>query len=225
MYIDLAHLTPMARTSESHPDFLKISFSCCSRQPRRKMAARPRVITSRRGKVLINENYLYSANQHRANSIYWKCRHLGCTSRLTTYVFQLDDSDAVIHIRNHTTHNHLPQDERCNRIASVSEMRNRILADPSQPVRRVYDQVATVQHQAAAAAANQQAVLGGAAVALPPHPAPVMPQFHTVRSGLNRVRASAVPPVPVTLNDVLLPPEWSQTWQGDLYLLHQVCIL
>ena len=71
--------------------------------------------------------------------------------------------------------------------------------DLSEPIRRVYDRV-----------------LGQAVN--------VMPEFHTMRTQMNRTRHSLLHQLPENVMDVELHVggEWSRTWDGDDFLLHQV---
>lgn len=66
--------------------------------------------------------------------------------------------------------------------------------DPSQHVRRVYNAAVQVEegHE--------------------------VPGFHTVRTQLERHRASMIPEIPHVVEDVLIEDEWAETWDGRPYL-------
>ncbi|XP_078679604.1 uncharacterized protein LOC144915245 [Branchiostoma floridae x Branchiostoma belcheri] len=71
-------------------------------------------------------------------------------------------------------------------------------ADPSQPARRVYDEVV-----------HDEDDVGN------------VPNFQTVRTQLERRRAALAPPIPYDVADVVIPDQWRETWDGREYVSHQ----
>ncbi|KAI8516488.1 hypothetical protein Bbelb_050690 [Branchiostoma belcheri] len=71
-------------------------------------------------------------------------------------------------------------------------------ADPSQPARRVYDEVVQEEEDMAN-----------------------VPNFRTVRTQLERRRAAFAPPIPHDVDDVVIPGQWAETWDGRQFLSHQ----
>jgi len=68
-------------------------------------------------------------------------------------------------------------------------------ADPCASIRSAYDNVVSN--------VNAQ------------HPLNYIPTFKSVQSRLTRIRASAFPPVPRTIQEVALTGEWTQTWHDQ----------
>ena len=174
-----------------------------------------RIGSSGRGKVLlVDDAFVFKKNRSRGQHTYWKCAHTGCNVRIRSNVFDLNDPQPVIMLQNPhnaAAHPHPADHDKVSRITAVTAMQNEIRADPSREVRGVYDQVVAAQHRRAAqnAAANPPVV-------------PVVPNYDSIRSSLNRTRAAVVPPAPDHIMNVHLPLEWQQTWRGELYCLHQV---
>ena len=48
-----------------------------------------------------------------------------------------------------------------------------------------------------------------------------VPAFNTVRSKLERQRASLIPPIPHTVDEVVAENEWAETWNSYQYLSYQ----
>lgn len=151
------------------------------------------ILASRRGRILADNGYRYQLNKRRTNTIYWRCTKLNCRSKLSTNVFDVNDPNAnIVVVNNAAAHNHLPEDEQVQHDQVRNRMQERIRADPTVPVRRIYDAVVVEQHQAAAAVAapgvGQQ---------------PDVPRFDSIRSTLNRTRTALLPPVPDDLRQVV----------------------
>ena len=87
-----------------------------------------------------------------------------------------------------------------HRTALVQQMMQRVAAEPTLPVRRVYDQVVA------------RAGRGDL---------PYMPPFNAVKTRLERARASEMPPIPHNVEEVVIEGEWAQTWDGEPFLAKQ----
>ncbi|KAI8503747.1 hypothetical protein Bbelb_187180 [Branchiostoma belcheri] len=102
--------------------------------------------------------------------------------------------------------NHGSEDEIINARAIAYRMLAAVDNTPSQPVRRIYDQVVQGEE-------NLEDV----------------PNFRTVRTQLERRRAShailyfegAILPNPTTVEDVVIPDEWARIWGGRQFLSYQ----
>ena len=153
------------------------------------------ILASKGGKILADNGYRYQRNKVRANTMYWRCTKLNCRAKLTTNSFDVNDPNANIVVINNNpaaAHNHIPDDNQVQHDQVVNRMQARIRDDPTVPVHRIYDAVVVEQHQAAGAVAapgvGQQ---------------PVVPNFASIRSTLNRTRKSLLPPVPDNLQQIV----------------------
>ncbi|PIK32840.1 hypothetical protein BSL78_30347 [Apostichopus japonicus] len=90
--------------------------------------------------------------------------------------------------------NHGPEDEFIENRAITCRMLTAVTDDPSQPTRRVYNTVV------------QEELIDD------------VPMFNTVRSQLERCKASLIPPIPHTVEEVVIADEWAETWGGRRYL-------
>ena len=86
----------------------------------------------------------------------------------------------------------------------LNDMREQVRAEPTIPIKRIYNSV-TAAHQNAGAA--------GA-------PAPQIPDFSQVKSTLYRVKASQCPPIPHNIQQVQINGMFVQPFLGERYLLH-----
>ncbi len=78
-------------------------------------------------------------------------------------------------------------------------MKDSIRADPTRPIKRVYDAVVLERNVSV----------------------DNCPMYHTVRSQLARCRASVLPDVPHHINDVDIFDEWARTWNGKQFCSFQ----
>ena len=161
------------------------------------------VIRQGRGIVLVHQGYTFKRNQTRANGIYWKCTNPTSQSRLSTAVFNVDpQNNAGIIIRNESPHNHASNQDIINRQVFINAIREDIVDDPTQPIRRVYDHQ-LVQHRN----------MG------------VLPTYAEVQSILSRERHAQLPPIPQNMNNVVIQGEWARTFNNDLFLLHHDAVV
>lgn len=75
-------------------------------------------------------------------------------------------------------------------------MHERVRKDPTRPVRRVYETTA-----------------GG--IPNDEH----IPEYHNIRSRVQRYRSTFMPPIPSDVKDVVIDGEWRQTWSGQKFLV------
>ncbi|KAI8517541.1 hypothetical protein Bbelb_035580 [Branchiostoma belcheri] len=150
----------------------------------------------RGGKVLIHEGYRYRRNKPFKNKMYWKCWRSTCNAPLQTLLFDMEAPNPVIQVSPHL--NHGPKDESVEARRVTCRMLAAVEADPSQPARRVYDEVVQEEEDMAN-----------------------MPNFRTVRTQLERRRTAFAPPIPHDVDDVVIPGQWAETWDGHQFLSHQ----
>lgn len=92
-------------------------------------------------------------------------------------------------------HIHGEDDRIIRREALINEARDNIAADPTKPVRRIYDEVAARQP-------------------LQSSDDDVLPEFDSVRTALRRERRKKYPAIPHSVNDVVIDGPWAETWTG-----------
>ena len=105
----------------------------------------PAIFKKGRGKVLVHEGYIYSCNK-KSHMFYWKCRSDGCSAKLTTEPFDLDNMDADITVIRSENHQHPVQQEKLDTVAARNEMIDIIKNNPAMPTKRVYDEVTTIKY-------------------------------------------------------------------------------
>ena len=158
------------------------------------------IANSRGGRALIIDDYRYLRNKVKLekNKIYWRCGHRGCPSWVHTRLVDFDEQDPDIEvIRAPGDHNHVAEEDLVATTALIQQMLQQVVADPTLPVKRVYDQAV-----ARAPAARLR----------------LMPPFNAVKSRLERKRAAMMPPVPQTIDEVVVDGEWAATWDGEDFL-------
>ena len=154
---------------------------------------------NRGGKVLINEGFRYQLNKKTlGGKMHWRCWRQTCAVFLTTAAFNLDEANVQIQVLNTAPHNHPADTSLISSGAIRQQMVQAIQADPSRPIKRVYDEVVREADSDAE-----------------------VPEFSSVRSRLQRQRSSLLPPIPETIDNVLVEGEWTRTWRGRDFLSHQ----
>ena len=137
--------------------------------------------------------FRYQKNKTKGAKIYWRCWRKTCNVFIQTAAFDLDEDNPRINILNAPVHNHRDEGDVISTTTVVQRMIRAIEADPTKPVKRVYDEVVRQ-------AANGEGI----------------PQFDSVRSQLNRRRAALRPPNTdrVDRPTLCVEHEWSKTWSG-----------
>lgn len=161
-----------------------------------------------RGKVLIDEGFKYQKNKATNTSFLWKCWRKSCSAKLKSNVFELDAPQPGIVIIEKGVHNHEADDEVIQRAAFVNGVKQRISEDPTRPIKRVYDNHVANAHRVVARQGGGDRP-------------PVVPDFGSVRTQLARSRAAYIPPVPHSVEDVIIDDVWKETWRGQRLVLHQ----
>lgn len=157
-------------------------------------------IGNRGGKVLINDGHRYQKNKVRQDTIYWRCWRKTCNAYLKTNAFDLAAQNPNIRMLGPPglpDHNHGDDTDVIQTSALKIVMAERVAADPSKPVKRVYDEVVadTVEGEQVS-----------------------IPEFSHVRSKLNRKKAALFPPIPNDVEDLVIRDEWAESWGGSRFL-------
>ena len=143
--------------------------------------------------------------QNRDRTINWRCWQHICRARVKTNEIPGDFEEPNIQIIFQEEHNHMPDEQKVKRAEIRETMRAMVLEDPTRPVKRVYD--------TAVADAHRQAAQGGG-------DRPQVDSFTSFRTMLNRTKVSQLPPVPISIDEVVIEGPWAQTWLNERYLLH-----
>ena len=149
------------------------------------------VANSRGGKVLVVQQFRYLRNKSvpQRNRIYWRCGTRGCSVSLHTNYFDV--------VKEPGEHGHAGESDLVATTGLVERMLNVVAADPTLPVRRVYNRIL--------------AELG-------PEQLQLLPAFSSIKSRLERRRAKLMPPIPQTVEEVVVEGEWAATWTGEQFL-------
>ena len=94
-------------------------------------------------------------------------------------------------------HNHPREARSIEESDAVNEMKDAIVANPTMPVKRVYNATVSRAFQVAGAAGVQP---------------PAIPDFHRIQSSLSRTKASQCPPIPANINQVNIVGEFARTF-------------
>jgi hypothetical protein len=98
---------------------------------------------------------------------------------------------------NHAdTHCHGPDTFSVRRGLVLKRIQEQVEANPTEPVRRVYDEVITIDSG----------------------DSDDLPAFQSVRSRAKRFRSKFMPPIPGSIDDVAINGEWCKTWKGRSFL-------
>lgn len=162
------------------------------------MMAYLQVANSRGGKALILDEFRYLRNKVKINEnkIYWRCARTGCNVWIHTRWLDVSEADpAIVITRPPGNHDHAGEPDLIATTALIQQMLRQVEADPTVPVKRVYDlivaQTADIRH---------------------------IPPWDAVKSRLERARARLMPPIPHRVEDVAVADEWALTWRGDDFL-------
>ena len=139
--------------------------------------------------------------------MYFRCWQKGCRAALRTNVFAYNRQhpNPIIQIFHNDEHEHNREDDQIRQREIINDMKDQLRAEPTTPVKRIYNQTVANAHQNAGAA-------GVAATAIP--------DFSYVMSSLNRVKASTCPPIPHDINQGQINGTFAQTFLGERYLFH-----
>ena len=138
----------------------------------------------------MHNGYRYQKNKTKGDKIYWRCWRKTCNVFIQTVAFNMDEANPNIVILNAPVHNHRDDGDVISTTTVVQRMIRAIEADPTKPIKRVYDEVVRQ-------AADNEGI----------------PPFDSVRSQLSRRRAALMPPTDSVERPTLcVEHEWSKTW-------------
>ena len=167
-----------------------------------------RIIRGSKGRdsrLLIHEGFRYQLNRTRPTRMYWRCWQKNCRSSLSTNVIDLQNPNPAIQvITNNDAHMHLNEMDKIGEMDSMNNMREQVRANPTMPIKRIYDHTVATAHQNAGAGA----------------PVPLIPDYSQVKSSLYREKASQCPPIPHNIQQMQINGLFAQTFLGERYLLH-----
>lgn len=132
------------------------------------------VAGNRGGKILIYEGYRYNKNKQKGGKIYWRCCRKTCKAYLQTASFDIDEDNPDIRVLSAQQHNHADDTRVITSSSLTQRMIDEVLADPTRPIKRIYDEVVRNAEE------EEQHI----------------PDFDHVRSKLHRIRAALVLPIP-----------------------------
>jgi hypothetical protein len=96
-------------------------------------------------------------------------------------------------------HNHAVDTFQARRGAILKDLQRKIKENPTQPVRRAYDDVIQIDSG----------------------DSDDIPVFINVRSRAKRFRSQFIPPIPDGIGNVNIHGDWAKTWKGRQFLSHQ----
>ena len=131
--------------------------------------------------------------------MFWHCWKKGCRARTQTNI-NIDIDDQNIQIFNEPNHNHPVVDKLIESTAIKDQMVRAIRADPTRPVKHIYDEI--VERDSNIEVEN-------------------IPQFNSVQSILARNRALLMPANPGSVENAIIPDEYMFSWDNEQFLSHQ----
>ena len=160
--------------------------------------------STRNSRVLLYNEYKYLKNRRRNDTVYWRCHRKECRVTLSTFGFDAEADDPPIRIKVEPAraHDHREDTTLINRDTFKSEAVRSVAADSGRQVSACYQTVLRNVQQ------------GGGDLS-------AVPEFRTVRRTMHRKRAENSPPVPASLEALVIPPDYCETWDGDRFLSHQ----
>ena len=149
--------------------------------------------SSRTGKSLIYRGFMYRLNSRSDTKQYFKC-HLGCKA---TAVVQ---DGYVISSRGQHEGHHLGDTERIHRKMAITTIKKRCTESLVQPIPSIYK-----DHLLSADVNTENSAFH--------------PTFASVKTILQRERSKCRPVLPVSRMELNLPEEFTQTRQGEPFLI------
>ena len=131
-------------------------------------------------------------------------KRAGCTRRLQTTLLAHDGQTPAV-ICGPTDHNHEPEEEKVVRGCAIAEMRKTVKAVPLKQLKAVYD------------TAVSTSTAGDADVAL-------LPSYRSVETILKLQRSQDIPKLPKSRREVCIEGKWSETNDGNRFLLQSPSI-
>ncbi|GFO30077.1 hypothetical protein PoB_005658200 [Plakobranchus ocellatus] len=136
------------------------------------------LIDGKRGKILVYGGFRYHKNKETAIAIYWRCWQKACGASLKTNVFDINEETPVIQVLHESHHLHVEDEEKILKDRAMHRLKETVREDATRPIKRAFDAVVRGRHQQG----------GGDREPLP--------EFHSVRTLMQRARSTVVPPIP-----------------------------
>ncbi|KAL8562527.1 hypothetical protein ACOMHN_045792 [Nucella lapillus] len=152
------------------------------------------LIDGKRGKILVHSGFRYHKNKQTANAIYWRCWRKACGASLKTNHFDVNEETPVIEVLHESHHLHVEDEDKILNDKAKHRLKEAVREDATRPVKRVFDAVVRERHQQGGGDREH------------------LPEFHSVRTLMQRARCALVPPIPRVCADVRIEGEWANTW-------------
>lgn len=160
------------------------------------------LIDGKRGKILVHSGFRYHKNKETANAIYWRCWRKACGASLKTNHFDVNEETPVIQVLHESHHLHVEDEDKILNDRAKHRLKEAVREDATRPIKRVFEAVARERHQQGGGDREH------------------LPEFHSVRTLMQRARCALVPPIPRVCADVRIEGEWANTWLHERFLLH-----
>ena len=158
---------------------------------------------NRGGRILVLDRYRYHKNQMSRNRIIWRCGEKNCRAYLKTSILHLDiDDEQNFHVFSKDQHNHPPQSDVINRAKFRDKIRDKIIQDPTKPLKRQYNS-GVIEHMQGGGDREYN-----------------VDEYNTLKSMFFRTRVESLPERPDQIEDVVINGTWSQTWNNKRFLLN-----
>ena len=152
--------------------------------------------TKKGARSLLHDGYRYTINRRTADGqTYWRCFDRTCGGRAVT-----DVNDCLVSANNN--HNHPPDVVEVAVQKIKEEIKERSKAETT-PIPRIYHDFLQEVNQH---------ILSSEIAA-------ILPTFQSIRSSLYRKRRENHPPMPATADKINFDGEWSQTLNGEKFML------
>ncbi|KAL8621075.1 hypothetical protein ACOMHN_040600 [Nucella lapillus] len=153
------------------------------------------VPTTREGRYLKVDGYLYTVNRKTDAREFWRCivRRDGCGATAVT-----DRATDRIIKQSACSHSHEKQDDKIIRVEKLTQLKVKVTENMHIPLKRVYNQ------------AFEDEVVNATTSA---------PSYNSVRTILYRERKKLIPPLPAHRREVELQGQWTQTLDNEPFLM------
>ncbi|KAL8617637.1 hypothetical protein ACOMHN_038029 [Nucella lapillus] len=153
------------------------------------------VPTTREGRYLKVDGYLYTVNRKTDAREFWRCivRRDGCGATAVT-----DRATDRIIKQSACSHSHEKQDDKIIRVEKLTQLKVKVTENMHISLKRVYNQ------------AFEDEVVDATTSA---------PSYNSVRTILYRERKKLIPPLPAHRREVELQGQWTQTLDNEPFLM------
>jgi hypothetical protein len=159
------------------------------------------IISSNRGQDKINvHGFIMCKNKNHDDSYYWRCEKrdaLQCKGRAVTMLVA-----GQHHLQKVTDHNHAAEASRVNVIRTVNALKERGKETSEPPAQIIQTTTASISHET--------------------HP--YLPSRNALRQTINRIRSSDLPVEPESLNELIIPEDFTKTLSGSDFLVKDIVL-